>query len=593
MPKIVKNKNNRIFWLGFWALNLLLFLPGFIANWEFGTFFPSSSLDEKDGLAAGWIFLIRDNFDLFRLSIEWYLMTGGLLLLRKFRLPFRIFAWVFGLLYLVILLYQIYYAGSLSIYGQHPYFKNDFVLIKEVLPIFLDQVSGGSMSIYVFGAIGIAMLIGIVSIGYMVFVKRIQTFSIGRSFWIIWGFLGTLIIANLLLGGKHEYRKDYYTCVRTSALIHASMHLPNEEKFDRLAKLPLYANYLNMKLEQRPNVYLLFVESYGRAAATKKWVKNEYASAIEGIGDTLAAAGWHSASAYSVAPILGGKSWLSFTTVMTGVKIENHVHFTELLENYPDYPHIFRFLESQDYQTFRMKTFSQQKASTEEAYAFQQRFFDFDLWLKHPDIPYSGYEYDFHGGIPDQYAMNYLHEEVATDTTRPMGMFFITMASHVPWFPPPPLVEDWRMLDSIKTDPYEIEIPDSLTSRYDRFMARITDKLTPRYVTTILYDLRMLSQFIRQKADPNSIFIVLGDHQAPMVTYYGGDGLEVPVHIISQDTSFLNSLSEYGFNTGMEADTTLPAPMLHEGIYSMFMRELMSHYGVENQSIPVYLPEGI
>ena len=253
----------------------------------------------------------------------------------------------------------------------------------------------------------------------------------------------------------------------------------------------------------------------------------------------------------------------------------------------------FRYLSSQGYQTFRLKTFSKQKASTDDAYAFQQRFFGFDKWLKHEDFPYKGYEYDFHGGIPDQYAMNYFHEEVATDSTKPIAMFFITMASHVPWFPPPPLVDDWRQLDSITTDPYNIEIPDSVTRRYDRFMARITDKLTPRYVTTVLYDLRMASQFIRQQADPNSIFIVLGDHQAPMVTYYGGDGLEVPVHIISRDTSFLASLTDYGFHPGMEADTTLPAPLRHQGLYSLFMREMMNHYGEENQALPVYLPKGI
>lgn len=593
MPKPGKNKHNWIFWGGFFLLNLLLFVPAFVANWEFGTFFPSSSLPEKDSLAWGWIFLLRDNFDLFRLSAEWYLMAGILLLVRKQNLLSNIFTWAFGLTYILFLLYHIYYAGSLSIYGQHPYFKNDFVLIQEVLPIFLDQVSGGSASIYVFAAIAALLLVGLISFLYSRFAKSLSSLEIRRPFWIFWSILGGFILVNGLLVSGKDYRKDYHTSVWTTSLIHESMNLPNEEKFDRLTKLPIYDNYQNMKLAERPNIYLLFIESYGRAAATKKWVKQEYAEAIQGIGDTLDAAGWHSASAYSEAPILGGKSWLSFTTVMSGVKIENHVHFTELLDKYPDYPHVFRFLKSQGYATYRMKTFSQQKASTEEAYAFQQRFFDFDTWLKHPDIPYSGYEYDFHGGIPDQYAMGYFQDEVANDTTKPMAMFFITMASHVPWFPPPPLVEDWRMLDSIKTDPYNIEIPDSLTSRYDRFMARITDKLTPRYVQTVLYDLRMVSQFIRQRADSNSIFIVLGDHQAPMVTYYGGDGLEVPVHIISQDTSFLQSLSSYGFNPGMEADTTLPAPLRHEGIYSLFMRELLSHYGQDNQSIPVYLPEGI
>ncbi|MEM7660411.1 MAG: hypothetical protein AAF399_30185, partial [Bacteroidota bacterium] len=170
---------------------------------------------------------------------------------------------------------------------------------------------------------------------------------------------------------------------------------------------------------------------------------------------------------------------------------------------------------------------------------------------------------------------------------------FISMASHVPWFPPPPVVDDWRQLDSIQDDPWNIDIPDSVTRRYDRFMARLGEKLTPRYLRTVLYDLRAFSQFIREDADPNSIFIVLGDHQAPMVTYYGGDGLEVPVHIISRDTTFLKGFEQYGFQPGMEADTTLPAPLNHEGLYSLFMRELLRNYGRDTLAVPVFLPEGI
>ncbi|MEM7655826.1 MAG: hypothetical protein AAF399_06835, partial [Bacteroidota bacterium] len=430
-------KKRWLFWLGLLGFNVLLLLPAFVANWEQVSFWPSTRLDETECLESGWIWLVRDNMDLFRLCGEWLLLLGAWLLLRPWKWPFRI-ARILGVGgYLALLTYQIYFAGSLSIYGQHPYFQNDFVLANEVLPIFLDQVSGGSDWIYVWLIGGTLLGLGIIGTGLWWFSGKLKETKLG------WGHLGGYAALLLTLFGTSwgvrnlDLRNDYFTSLWITPLMQESSNLPNAEKFDRLPKLPLYENYLQRELANRPNIYLLFVESYGRAAATKVWVKDDYTQAIRGIQDTLDAAGWKNTSGYSVAPILGGKSWLSFTTVMSGVKLENHVHFTQLLERYPDYPHLFRYLDGQGYQTFRMKTFSKQKASTKDAYAFQQRFFDFDRWIKHEEIPYQGFEYDFHGGIPDQYAMGYFHEGIEKDTTQPEALFFISMASHVPWFPPP------------------------------------------------------------------------------------------------------------------------------------------------------------
>lgn len=594
MPSNRKYAHPWILWGGILFLNILLFVPGYIANWKFGTFFPSSSLPDKDGISAWWIFLVRDNFDLFRISVEWWLMLGILLLLASFKKVFRIVLWLFGIGYVLLLLYQIYYAVSLSLYGQHPYLQNDYVLIKEVLPLLLDQVTGGSIWLYILTAIGIALLIALIGWAYGFVTKRMADLAFRKVPLLVWAVLGLLIIPGSLLVKDKIYRGDYYTFVRITKLIDESLHIPDAGKFDRLVKLPLYQDYQGKTLLERPNIYFLFIESYGRAIGTKKWAVDSYVPAIQGIGDTLDAAGWHSASAYSLAPILGGRSWLSFTTAITGVRVGTHVQFNQLIETYPDYPHIFRYLSSQGYQTVRLTTFSQAKKSPKNVNDTQARFFDFDLWMEHGAFPYTGFEYDFHGGIPDQFALSYANEVATGDSVEgPIAMFFITMASHAPWFPPPPIRDGWQALNEITTDPHHIEIPDSVTRRYDRFMARLDQDIGVRYINAILYDLRAVSHFIREEADENSIFIVLGDHQPPMLTYYEGDGLEVPVHIIAKDSSFIESLSTYGFQAGMEADTTLPAPLYHGGIYSLFMRELLQHYGEDNQTLPVYLPKGI
>ena len=101
-----------------------------------------------------------------------------------------------------------------------------------------------------------------------------------------------------------------------------------------------------------------------------------------------------------------------------------------------------------------------------------------------------------------------------------------------------------------------------------------------------------IAEFHLDAFDENSIFVVLGDHQPPTLTYYGGDGLETQVHVISKNEAFINGFLPFGFDPGMEPDTN-KVDLKHEGIYSLFMRQLLTHYGDNVQELPEYLPDGI
>ena len=580
-----------LFWGLFCLLNFLLFLPVYLLNADSMSFLPSHFLWGEE--APWWQgLLVRSNLDIFRLSGEWLLLVTLGALLTGSALGRRLWLWVAAPVYLFILIYQLYYAGSIRIYGQHPLIVNDLALAREVLPIYLDQLSGGSWLIYPLAALALLLAIAVGVVLLRWFRGRLARMH-GLPLWGGLALAWLLLLGGGWLGGKLDFRPDYFTFQWATPLVKQSLAMADMDKIEQLPGKLIYRGYDKMPLARKPDIYLLFIESYGRAAATKPWIRDDYARVIQQLSDSLQQAGWYSQSAYSEAPILGGKSWLSFTTVMTGVKIDNQLHFNDLLTLHPEYPHLMRYLGEQGYGLYRMKTFSKQKASTEEAYALQDNFFGFDRWVKHEDIPYRGFEYDFHGGIPDQYALGYFRDEVVGDTTQPTFLFFITMASHVPWFPPPPVVSDWRQLDSITTDPYRIQIADTVTRRYDRFMARLEDKMAYRYLKAVCYDLRTVKEFILSHPRRDALFIVLGDHQPPALTYYGGDGLEVPVHLISRDSSLLAGFEAYGFQPGLEADTTLPAPLTHAGIYSMLMRELTGRYGQPGRARPVYLREGI
>ena len=84
-----------------------------------------------------------------------------------------------------------------------------------------------------------------------------------------------------------------------------------------------------------------------------------------------------------------------------------------------------------------------------------QNYFHTHHWTKYSDIPYSGYKYDYFGGIPDQYALSFWYETILDKSTHPHYLFFITLNTHAPFYLPPPILENWRDLDKIQSSPHK------------------------------------------------------------------------------------------------------------------------------------------
>ncbi len=65
--------------------------------------------------------------------------------------------------------------------------------------------------------------------------------------------------------------------------------------------------------------------------------------------------------------------------------------------------------------------------------------------------------------------------------------------------------------------------------------------------------------------------MLIGDHQPQQVSRRD-DGFETPVHIISRDAGFVESLQDYGFVDGLIVQEMQPT-LRHEGFYSLFVRD--------------------
>ena len=163
----------------------------------------------------------------------------------------------------------------------------------------------------------------------------------------------------------------------------------------------------------------------------------------------------------------------------------------------------------------------------------------------------------------------------------PYFLFFITLNTHAPFYLPPPVVENWKDLDAIKVSP-------NGGTRLEQ------GPPIKRYSKEVRYILDVLAQFILQKADEHSLFILLGDHQpAGMEFMVHGktDTYATPVHIVSKDKSWINLFIQHGFNTGMIPDFKPHSLLKHEGFYSFFMSLWAKRDSLDQT--PPYLPDGI
>ncbi len=529
--------------------------------------------------------IFRNNPDIFRIMGEWVVVFLGMLLMASLKVRKTIPILAMSV-YSLIFLYQSYFAISYKIYFEHPNLRNDWELMKEVLPIFLGEIGiGNTFNYFLLTCAILAFLILL----YLIFNRLYKSiFNLGIiqkwaiSVLIIFPFCLITGVTRLMEGPKlapYTWRTAQWTAPMLQRSLNPidSLIIPDET-------IRNYQNYQKISLSEKPDVYLLFFESYGAVIQVLEKEGPEYEDLMTQKNKQLNSNGWSATTAYSRAPIMGGRSWLSFTSVITGIHINNHITYNSLLTTHYAYPHLVRFFKENGYHTYRLKTMANQAQSTALSYSLADRFYAFDYWYKYGDIPYQGYQYDFFGGMPDQYALNYFADKLWNPNHNPMFFFMINMSSHGPWHHPPPLVKDWQQLDQIRNDP----------NGTDRKL-EYADEST-RYFNSLKYSIDVFIDFVLNKISDQSIVILLGDHQPPGMTYICYGIIEepaVPVHIISKDSSLISSFSEYGFMSGMVPDLNVPVRVKHEGLYSMIVRELARHYGTDPVMLPDYLPDGL
>ncbi len=586
--------------IGLVLLNSLLLLPSLIANWNTSTFFPIP--DPSQPLATltwnrGWydyllyFFIRRPNQDLFRICADLVLLSTVLVWWMKRKPTHTPIPKIFTAAFIGLMIYEVYDAMVFQFFHRHGLLYED---IQYSVNLYYLAVDALTME-HLFGLI--LLLTGIVLFAWwlpVVFRAIVRGFNSARM--RTWALRFSLLFWPIFIAGWFWFGPaDERPTIRSIAgkiVTNTTDSIELASTISAIENLPvdrIYDDFDHIAIKDKPNIHLFMIESYGRTLRDQSYLQPAYDSLMLDFQQEFNVAGWISASRYSTAPVSGGLSWLSMNSVLSGLFIKNRTFYTRYLSRIQRYPHLVRLLQQQGYYTLTLQPPNKARLGLPV-----ENHYNFDKTVYFDDLHYEGRPYSI-WVIPDQYSLGYTHEHyLPKNPDIPYFFFFETATTHAPWTDQPPYVADWRTLNEKLPPAVSLPQEGSLLQLMQNSVNNRFYKDTPGaadlYQKSMFYDLKIIRDYILEQAPENSLFIILGDHQPPLIP---SDNYDTPIHIITKDQALAKRFASYGFYDGMLASGEEPGHQLtHAGIYSMLI-EALSYTHTPALPSRHYRPEGV
>ncbi len=326
----------------------------------------------------------------------------------------------------------------------------------------------------------------------------------------------------------------------------------------------------DMRVIEGRDVYVFYVESYGRALWDDPNNLRLFSPFLSQWSDKLRSKGYSAASGFFTSPVKAGGSWFAHTTFITGFKVNNDLYLSALLES--DLKPLPAYFTQRGYRTISvmpaLKDFDSEEAydkgPDKEKLWTERKFFSFseDYWYH--DFGYDGPRFNW-SLIPDQYVLQVLKEKAIDNSGRPMYFDIVLTSSHSPFNSIPPYedkADSARLLDVYKNTP---------AIEFDNDWHKLNEP-AEGYTTALKYSLKSIFDFIINDIKRPGLFIILGDHQ-PFTLLPGTETYDVPVQILSRDESVTRAFIREGLSAGMFPDLEKPSvPM--EDFTGIFFRAL-------------------
>ena len=330
-----------------------------------------------------------------------------------------------------------------------------------------------------------------------------------------------------------------------------------------------YRDLMKVRLARRPNFYLLLIEAYGQVLATWDMVE-PYRALMDRVRARLERAGYHARTAYSTAPIHGGRSWLSIATVQTGIAIDVPTTFAALEPVSRKVPTIAGFFHAQGYTTASLEPGTNMKTGPDAD------LYPDDLRFDAAELRYTGPKWGY-GTIPDRYAWDQFRARGLGAMREPRYVFYMATSTHYPW-----TAETIHSYDTPDWPP--LPGMDAIGTDFRRW-----------YMKSVDYEWHVLTEVLEADPSPDVVIVIVGDHQPRLESNQPGEvTFETPIHVLSRDADFVDPLALLGFERGMFAEPGRIAPVTHAGLFSLVVSQLAARYGTpETRAFGRYAPEGI
>jgi len=552
-----------MFWLGFFFFNFSLFAFNYFINIREAAFLPIKKTIVQGG------FFVSSNADFFRFSID----ISLLILLIRFSSTLNGVLVISGY-YCFLLIFNTYHYSFNKIYQVNPILLNDLKLIKNGAGILWDEskikfVSG--VSLLIFAAIVLTVSLK----NYLIFASSLPPNLVTTIATIL--FILVFSTALMRKGYKHKEEVFYRFLIHFLRLGRhgvESYKLTNKRRKLNLDTLKKHRK-LKIEFREEPNVYLLFIESYGSILLKQPYLSKIFTEKVYQFKQGLKGYGWGCKTNFSSSVSLIGPSWMAYSSLLLGTRIDTNFYYEFLLneKRIYEYDSLMKIFKNHGYLCFNLNA-TKFKKGVNVPLDQIKNFYGIDKFILRQDIEYNGTKYGFTENPPDQYVINYAYDEYLRNLSKPFVLFYLTKNSHTPFYSPV-FVRNWKELRNT---------PDQLVGHNFLQKPDLKD-----YILAIDYQLEFLADFIVQKGKGNDVFLVIGDHQ-PHGLCNQSDGPETIVHVISKDADFLSEFDQYGFRDTIEK---LNNPVKHEAMYSIFLRSFVKTYGKVDQEIPDYEPNGI
>lgn len=284
------------------------------------------------------------------------------------------------------------------------------------------------------------------------------------------------------------------------------------------------------------DVILAFVESYGRTAVEDPAIGPGVRAVLDRGTTRLAAAGFTARTGWLTSSTAGGASWLAHASLLSGTDVDNPQRYRTLLAS-------DRFTLTHAFGRAGWRTVTVLPAVA-DAWP-EGRFYGYDRMALQGDLGYRGPSFGW-SPMPDQYALEAMHRlELSRPDHAPVLVETALTSSHAPWVPLPRTV-DWDALgDGRVFDPQPAQ------GKLQSEVWPDPRKVKAEYGHAVEYSVDALVGYLERYGTPNTVLVLLGDHQpVPIVTGVGASR-DVPVTIVAKDPTVLQAISSWGWTDGL------------------------------------------